>query len=302
MQFSQGRSSSRATLSPRDLAAAIGVSESSVKRWVDRGVIRASRTAGGHRRIPVAEAIRFVRETQAAVVEPARLGIGEEVLGDELPSREAEAERLFELLRAGAEAEAGSLVVSLFLRGRSLAQLVDGPLRAAMAKLGELWLAEEGGIFREHRATDIALRLLVGLRGMLPEAPRAPRALGCAPAGDPYVLPSLAAAAVLDSAGLAAVNLGPATPPAELAAAAVEVRPALVWLSVSHAPAPAALEREVRALLARLGSRGVPLVIGGNEAGRLSLPASDLLYVGASMGELEALVKGLRLAGSGVAR
>ena len=46
-------------LSPREVAVALGVSESSVKRWVDLGELAALRTAGGHRRITRAEAVRF---------------------------------------------------------------------------------------------------------------------------------------------------------------------------------------------------------------------------------------------------
>ena len=40
-------------LSPRELAEAVGVSESSLKRWADRGRVHVHRTEGGHRRIPV---------------------------------------------------------------------------------------------------------------------------------------------------------------------------------------------------------------------------------------------------------
>ena len=58
----------RHVLSPKELAQAIGVSESSLKRWADEGLLRATRTAGGHRRIPLAEAIRFLRDTQATLV------------------------------------------------------------------------------------------------------------------------------------------------------------------------------------------------------------------------------------------
>ena len=61
--------------SPKDLATAIGVSESSVKRWVDDGTIDASRTAGGHRRIPLSEAIRFIRQRRTPVVRPDLLGL-----------------------------------------------------------------------------------------------------------------------------------------------------------------------------------------------------------------------------------
>ena len=43
------------------LVDALGVSESSVKRWVDGGDLVAQRTAGGHRRIARGEALRFAR-------------------------------------------------------------------------------------------------------------------------------------------------------------------------------------------------------------------------------------------------
>ena len=61
-------------LSPKDLAQAIGVSESSIKRWVDNGEIQATKTAGGHRRIPISEAVRFLRETRSGLVNPEAIG------------------------------------------------------------------------------------------------------------------------------------------------------------------------------------------------------------------------------------
>src|SRR4030095_13667767 len=94
-------------LTPKELADAIGASESSLRRWVDSGDIRMSRTAGGHRRIPLREAIRFVRAIGATVVRPDILGLGE--LGRAKPAllnRSGE-DALFEALRAG-EAEAAT--------------------------------------------------------------------------------------------------------------------------------------------------------------------------------------------------
>lgn len=65
------------TLSPKELAEAIGVSESSLKRWVDEGVIQASRTRGGHRRIALAEAVRYIRESGIPIIRPDILGISD---------------------------------------------------------------------------------------------------------------------------------------------------------------------------------------------------------------------------------
>ncbi|MCA9674189.1 MAG: helix-turn-helix domain-containing protein, partial [Myxococcales bacterium] len=89
-------------LSPRELADALGVSESSLKRWVDAGRIRAARTEGGHRRIRLSEAVRFIRDSGTPIVRPELLDMPE---------------------LAAAEREAGD---DAFLR-----YLVEGDARAA---------------------------------------------------------------------------------------------------------------------------------------------------------------------------
>lgn len=286
-----------ALLSPRDLAQAIGVSESSVKRWVDDGLIRATRTAGGHRRIPVREAVRFVRESEAVLLRPEVLGL-EELRGVEAGGAGGEDERLYELLRAGAAPEAVGLLVSLYLDGWTVAGVLDGPVRSAMARLGELWRHDEAGIFLEHRAVTVVHRALARLRELLPEVPDgAPRAVGCAPSGDPYLLPSLGAAMVLEAEGVAATNLGPETPVATLETAVRELRPRLVWLSASAPAAPEGLGRELRGLLERLHGDGAPepplLVLGGRRAGEVPLPPHPRLHRGETMAELAALGKGI---------
>jgi len=61
--------------SPKQVARAIGVSESTLKRWCDGGLIPMTKTAGGHRRIEVAAVIKFLRETGRQVVEPELLNL-----------------------------------------------------------------------------------------------------------------------------------------------------------------------------------------------------------------------------------
>ena len=287
-------------LSPKELADAIGVSESSVKRWVDGGLIHATKTAGGHRRIPINEAVRFVREAKTALVRPQAIGLGDvaSLLDLDTP-RGDEGAVLYECLREGKAEAARGLLLSLFLNGRSVAQIVDGPLLSAMDLLGELWKREECGIFWEHRATEIAISAVSRLRMLIP--PRddsAPTAVGAAPSGDPYILPTLCAAAVLESQGLNAVNLGPDTPLATLLLATGAVRAQLVWLSVSVIENPVQLQQELLSLAAALRQPAVPIIIGGSQADQLDLPDSAFCHVGSSMGELEAMVKGLRVGAS----
>ena len=284
-------------LSPKDLADAIGVSESSVKRWVDGGQIQATKTAGGHRRIPVNEAVRFLRETQSSLVNPAAIGLKDVAsLPDPESPRGSEETLLYDYLREGKAEAARGLLVSLYLNGRTVAQIVDGPVAAAMARMGDLWKENECGIFWEHRATEIAISAISRLRLVVPPRPdSAPTAIGAAPTGDPYLLATLCAAAVLESQGFNAVNLGADTPTHSLLLASKALKARLVWLSVSVVEDLAKLQSEMMGLARSLASASVPIIIGGSQAERIVLPDVPMFHVGTSMAELEAMVKGLRL-------
>lgn len=300
--MSQRRTGQR-LLTPKDLAQAIGASESSLKRWIDEGQIAATRTAGGHRRIAVSEATRFIRESKSPLVRPDILGFADLAVARSRGRRSVESpphdpvEESSELLRrhleAGEAAEARGLLLSLYLGGWEVAQIVDGPLQRAMAAIGELWRHSREGILIEHRATDLCGQGLSQLRLALPSSPRGPVAIGGAPAGDPYFLPSLAAATVLASIGFQSINLGPNTPTDTLLLGARSYSAKLVWLSVSSECDRSEIGRELETLVAKTGAAGQTLVVGGHMIDRVSLPRADHVHVARSMAQLEAFARGL---------
>ena len=65
-------------LSPRQVAQAVGVSESSLKRWCDRGDIRVTKTAGGHRRIDRRVVVRYLRERGFEAKKPDLMELAKE--------------------------------------------------------------------------------------------------------------------------------------------------------------------------------------------------------------------------------
>lgn len=285
-------------LTTTQLADAVGVSESSVKRWIDSGRIAATRTAGGHRRVSVAEAARYLRDAGIPLAAPERLGLPDlaayarrNVAGHE------GGEALYEHLTTGRADAAAGLLQARFLAGASVADLVDGPVREAMTEVGKLWRSGPDGILAEHRATETAIQALNRLRALLRPPFEGPVALGCAPSGDPYVLPSLAAAAVVEDEGYRAVNLGPETPLETLALGAAALRPRLVWISASVARKAGRLRREVLALAERLRDQGAVLAAGGAQVDRLALSRQKTVLVGKSMAELRAVARSLLLPG-----
>jgi excisionase family DNA binding protein len=253
-------------LSPRQLAHALGVSESSLKRWVDAGKIAAARTDGGHRKISLAEAVRFIRETGAPLAHPEMLDMPEIAVAQERAL--GGDDRLYSYLAAGDTMAARGWLLSRYLAGASIEELGDGPIKESMHALGELWNHDDGGIFIEHRGTDICLQALAQLRNTFEPAPNAPVALGGAPEDDPYLLPTFLAATVIASAGMRAVNLGPDTPIAAMQAAVVHHAPKLVWISASS-PIPAQQARAIATWIATLPAE-LTVLVGGRESERIA--------------------------------
>lgn len=277
-------------LTTKDLAHAIGASESSLRRWTDSGVIKTARTAGGHRRIPLSEAIRYIRDTGAVVLYPAALGL------PEVPPVAANSDRGQEqfhaALVAGDSAKARGQVVALYLGGMSVAAIADGPIRLAMEKIGPGYKHDPANILIEHRATDICVQTISLLRQLLPPAADdAPVAIGGAPTGDPYIVPSAVAAAVVAEAGWRETNFGPDTPLNLLASAAEQQQARLVWLSISLEATPQ-MNKEFKRLATGLQKLQIPLAIGGRGAAQMSLPRASNVHVLKTMAEFSALARG----------
>lgn len=266
-------------LSPRELADALGVGESSIKRWVDGGELVAVRTVGGHRRITRSEAIRFCRARSLLPSRPELLSIVRARIEDgglDEPRRVAAFHRA---LLDDDRPRAFGLLMSAYMAGESIASLCDGPIRVALERIGELWQHDEKGILFEHRATDLCLHAMAMLRSALPPvAEDAPIAAGSAGSEDPYLLPSLMCAAVVAEAGFRDVNLGPRTPVAAKLAAVERYRPVLVWHTTSFGKDDVP---ELAAAISQMKSATTPrLVVGGRAFASAPVPSNVISLPG----------------------
>lgn len=287
------------TLSPRELASAIGVSESSVKRWIDAGRVPAKLTPGGHRRIEVVPALRFVRETGRELAQPGLLGLAAPS-GSGLQGGEQFTDRLFELLRSGnGEELARALLTALVTRTMEPAALFDGPVRSAMARIGDLWQGDHRGVYVEHRATQILLRAIDPIDALFEPPPDDLIAIGGSIEGDPSVLPTRMAATVLASVGVHPVNLGADTPAPAFLDAAERIGARLVWISAGHVGDPARLSTELSWLLDHLAERNIACILGGREVDKLQLDVPGKARVGESLQDLVELAGRIRQASAG---
>ncbi len=282
-------------LSPKELSQAVDLSESTIKRWVDQGKIQAEKTEGGHRKIAVETAIQFIRTNKIPLAKPEIFGFSElkYLSGDPLASASA-SDQFHTFLLTGQAEKAKGLIIYLYLNGSSVAGIIDGPIQSSMARIGELWKHDQTGIGIEHRATDICIQTLNGIRTIFQPAQNAPIALGGAPSGDPYILPSLSVATVLASEGMKAINYGPNTPFEVFHSAIAQYQPHLVWLSISYKKRGIKFDSAMEELVQVSDQYGSKLIIGGKESQNRKVNSQSNIHCIGSLVELVAFIKGLK--------
>jgi excisionase family DNA binding protein len=245
-------------ISTADAATALGVSVSTVKRWVDENILPAHRTAGGHRKLLRAEVTALSRQGKLPQADLAPLIAG----GGGL---ESEAQVLAVALLRGDLAGSKAILRRTYDSGIPVETFADQVVAPAMHKVGAEWETARIDVWHEHRATLLVLAALHELQVRLePRAERSRRvALGGSAPGDPYQLPTMLAQLVLMDAGWDAVNLGANTPFESFIDAVKRLRPRLVWLSASHLEDEKKFLANYRQFYQAAERAGAAVIVGG---------------------------------------
>jgi excisionase family DNA binding protein len=252
--------------SPKQVAERLGVSESSVKRWLDQGAVPIVRTAGGHRRVSQESVERLLDQLKAMSGFPRISSLGDDGLerldvgrqrheeGKQRPDQKAvdgtietpsvfgstadrpvsEIADAFRIaLMEGRETVCRDLIDELIGQGHSPSTAADLLITPAMHGFGHQWQKGELAIYQERRACGIAAELIAGLRRQLPVSTDGPVAIGGSPEGDIYQLPTALVELALCENGWRAKSLGCNLPMSEFRAAVRDYQPKVVWISLS---------------------------------------------------------------------
>src|SRR5678816_2305005 len=217
-----------ANLTTRDVARLLLVSEATVKRWADDGLLLPKKTAGGHRRFSIQSVALFRRKQGLA---PAAQSPAKRV-SKKVPGRLPAAESFADLLLSENEAEATAQLIDAYLQDHALATLFDTTITNAMHHVGDLWFNGTITIADEHLATRVMLSALQKLRGIVvPGQATGLKAVCCGIEGDLHELPIHLAEIILESEGWDVSNLGPNTPLFTLRDMVAQKKPDLVCVS-----------------------------------------------------------------------
>jgi hypothetical protein len=274
-------------ISPKQFGQVIGMSESSLKRWIDSGHLQVTRTIGGHRRISVKEALRFIRTRSLEVKDssPLKLSVNTDSFSTD------DCNSLFlHYLKEGMSEDARQLLFNEFIKGATIAELGDDAIRPALDTLS-LEGNEPENIFIEHRATQICIQSIQFLHELVAPDKTLFNAVGGAISADIYALPSMLVAAVIEENYGTAVNLGPNTPFDVFRSASVlldkKEQPDLVWVSISQLDNPVEISKELSIFAHECNENKIPLLVGGRSVNGLILDPQLNLTLHTSLKDID---------------
>lgn len=250
---------SSTNLTTKEVARLLQVSEATVKRWADDGLLRSSKTAGGHRRFST-QSIASLRREKGIATAP---GLPPQPKKGRVLSLNSSI-RFTELLLEGEEKQAAALLIQAYMEGHSLVALFDKLITEAMHELGELWFRGTITVADEHLATRVVLHALQALRGVVvPAGTIGMKAICCGIDGDLHELPVHLAEIILESEGWDTRNLGPNTPLFSLREMVTQQRPQLVCISARSIADLDRATSEYAQLHKATARLGASVVLGG---------------------------------------
>ena len=237
---------SEVTISAGEAARRLGVSPITIQRWVDKGVLNAERTPGGHRRIYVTE----LRRLMAANRPERPTG----PIADWL-----------DVLRAGDAVRVKAALLSAKQKYAGWAPVAD-EVASAIAELGRDWEAGQSHIFQERIATETLRRGLGLCLAELRNDREAPRAVLFTVEGERHVVGLALAELVLAHEGWQCLWLGDGPPAEELQPIVDQLKPDLLVISASSCTSSKTIERYQQELKRTAEKNSIALALGGSGA------------------------------------
>lgn len=275
------------TLTPKQVARAIGVSESSIKRWCDTGLIKTVRTSGGHRRLPVNSVLDYLKEKGHPLVAPELLG---------LPSNTSDSERILnrsreiflENLLAGDESLARQVIIDLLDAHHGLSKVLDQVVFSSLKQIKTRVAHDESQMHLKFRANQICLRVFYEIRPLLSAvAVKAPIALTAALDDSTDTLNVTAAELVLLNGGWQATSLGNRLSFETINEAVEKHHPQLLYLHLKEIFNETEFVKQLEKLKECTTKHGTSLLIGSANLSPKSLPVFHLKQFCQNYAELE---------------
>lgn len=259
-------------LSTADVARLFNVTETTVKRWADDGVLGCQRTPGGHRKFDIRHVVDFAEKNNLdpsgvlawtgdpqadRSLQVAVLSRDYGVIVDEFVRRALSTDK----------ADLFLLLSYLYEHKMALWEIYDSVIRSGMREIGERWVRGEIGINHEHRASYETLEALAKLQAHVVIKPATGRSVICTCLGDELHEIGLRCTAYqFEAEGWRVHYLGARIPAAAVVDAIRELQPDIVCLSIKVPENVGDLAESMQRISGAARGVGGRLIAGGSGA------------------------------------
>ncbi|MGV1793679.1 helix-turn-helix domain-containing protein [Rhizobium sp. A37_96] len=230
-------------LTAGNAAKRLRVSPATLQRWVEKGVLIAEKTRGGHRRVPLSEIRRLETKDRSAEREA--------FLDDWLQVfRNGDPGKLAERLRS-TRIETGSWAAT--------AELVS----SALQELGHRWEIDDCNVYEEHIISEALRRALLLCDNEISSTSGRRRALIFSVAGDQHTMGLSLAELILHEHGWRTIWVGEGPPLQELSPMLTSTKPDLVVISGSGTATRKALVSFQKTIERAIEVKSLPVILAG---------------------------------------
>lgn len=260
-------------MSTQEVAGLLAVTETTVKRWSDDGLIPCLKSPGGHRKFRLPDLIEFAEKhgykLSESIMPPVKKEQMESIqFAIHTQNYYKISQLLFdEALHDDPEA-LYRLLHYLSKHNVKLSTLADEILRPLMVRIGDLWVKGKLRVDQEHRASRAVMQAITRLSPQLHKKPPLGRTAICAcPEGDHHEIGLLSLSFALQAEGFDIVLIGSDTPTDVLVTAIRKHKPDLFCLSfMAEHPEPELLKTFATIARAVRSEKG-KFIAGGYFAG-----------------------------------
>lgn len=216
---------------PPQLARLFGVNVSTIKRWVDKGMLPAQKTTGGHRRISKIELQKFIKNYPKLANQSYTLSrlLKTKEINDSLWPK------FYDYLKKSDTAGAQKFIEQLFLKNYPVIKILENIFTPTLVKIGNDWAQNKISIFEEHQMSFILRLQLFALEQIIPEPNnQAPKAILACAEGDHHEIPLQMIAVLLKANGWKNYILGINISATEIIKAAKKIQPHFIGITNTY--------------------------------------------------------------------
>jgi methanogenic corrinoid protein MtbC1 len=279
-------------LSTADIARLFNVTETTVKRWADEGMLKCQKTPGGHRKFEIRSIVEFAEKNNfepAGVLDiPADDGTAQRI---QLAILNRDFPELVSAFVSKALTLDGTdlflLLSYLYQHRLQLWEMFDEIVCPGMVEVGERWVRGETSVCHEHRASYATLTALAKLQAQILIKPGTGHSAVLACVGDElHEIGLRCASCVLESEGWNVTYLGARIPAVAVTTAINDLKPTMVGLSITKAPYEDYVEESVHTIAAAAHEAHALVFLGGRSAASLGLCDGEVDHILTSCHEL----------------